>query len=598
MPIAPAPRRLVQLLRPERGRYAFGLLSLLAVNLTDVLAPLFLAVAIDRVAAASTGQPAAVPRLLGWLGLTGATRSVGAAIAAYVAIALVSNLFRYPMLMNVSVPSHRVVQGVRRALVEHLLRLARPFYDRSRTGDLMSLATSDTQALRMALGPGVLLLIDTVLLVGLVLGTMATLSVPLTLAALLPLPAIALFTHRFSHAEFARFGAVQEDLARLTERARETYAGIRVLQGFAREDFERARFAADSRRHFALNLRLARIRSLFDPSLEFFLGLSTLFVLVAGGVQMAQGALSVGAFTAFLYLVGQLSGPMIGFGWAVSLMQRGRKSLERIDALLAEPVEIEDAPDAVEATGPGRLEVTDLSFRYAGAAAPALDGVSFTLPAGGTLGVIGPVGGGKSTLAALLARLYEPPPGAIRLDGVDVRRLTLASLRGAIAVAPQETFLFGDTVLSNIALAAAPDARDARRLARLAAIDDEIEALPEGYATLLGERGVNLSGGQRQRLAIARAVGAAPRVLVLDDCLAAVDAATEAEILANLDEALAGRSGIVISQRVRAVRRCDEILVLDGGRVAERGTHAELLARGGWYAAVARAQARIEEGAP
>jgi len=242
--------------------------------------------------------------------------------------------------------------------------------------------------------------------------------------------------------------------------------------------------------------------------------------------------------------------------------------------------------------------VRDLTFRYAGAEAPALSGVSFTLPAGGTLGVIGPVGGGKSTLAALLVRLYEPPPGTILLDGVDVRRLTLSSLRGAIAVAPQDTFLFGDTVLRNIALAASPDGLDARRLARLAAIDDEIEALPEGYGTLLGERGVNLSGGQRQRLAIARAVGAAPRVLVLDDCLAAVDAATEGEILANLDEALAGRSGIVISQRVRAVRRCDEILVLDGGRVVERGSHAELVARGDWYATIARAQTRIEEEAP
>jgi ATP-binding cassette subfamily B protein len=598
MPPAPALLRLVRLLRPERGRYALGLFSLLVVNLTDVLAPLFLAVAVDRVAAAATGQPAAVPRLLALLGLGWATVSVGAAVAAYVAIALVSNLFRFPMLMYVSVPSHRVVQGVRRALVDHLLRLARPFFDRARSGDLMSLATSDTQALRMALGPGVLLLVDTALLAVLVLGTMATLSVPLTLAALVPLPAIALFTHRFSHAEFARFGAVQEDLAKLTERARETYAGIRVLQGYAREDFERARFAADSRRHFALNLRLARIRSLFDPSLEFFLGLSTLFVLVAGGVQLAQGTLSVGSFTAFLYLVGQLSGPMIGFGWAVSLMQRGRKSMERIDALLAEPVEIEDAPDAVEADGPGRIEVRDLTFRYAGAEAPALSGVSFTLPAGGTLGVIGPVGGGKSTLAALLVRLYEPPPGSILLDGVDVRRLSLASLRGAIAVAPQDTFLFGDTVLSNIALAASPDGLDARRLARLAAIDDEIEALPEGYATMLGERGVNLSGGQRQRLAIARAVGAAPRVLVLDDCLAAVDAATEGEILANLDEALAGRSGIVISQRVRAVRRCDEILVLDGGRVVERGSHAELVAKAGWYAMIARSQTRIEEDGP
>lgn len=591
---------MLALLRPERGRYACGLLSLLVVNVTDVLGPLFLALAIDLVASgAGVERAAAVPRPLAWLGVDAWGMTLAAALGAFLALLVATNVFRYPMLMLVSVPSHRVAQGLRNTLVDHLLRLSRPFYDRAKSGELMSLATSDIAAARMFYGPGILLLVDTVLLMVLVLAAMFAMSWPLALAAIVPLPLIALFTNRFTHAEFDRFEAVQADVGKLTERAREMYAGIRIVQGYAREEHQRRRFAEHSRSHFRLNLRLARVRSLFDPSLDLALGLSTVLVLVVGGVQLAHGTISLGTFVAFLFLVGNLSGPMIGFGWAASLFQRGRASMKRIDALLGQPVEIRDAPDARPADGPGALEVRGLTFAYSSeeGAAPALSEVSFRLDSGRRLGVVGPVGSGKTTLVSLLVRLYEPPLGTVLLDGVDVRDVALASLRRTVVVAPQDTFLFGDTVERNLRLAPEAAGKDPLELARPAHVDKELAALPHGVATLLGERGFDLSGGQRQRVAIARAIGADPRVLVLDDCLAAVDARTEAAILDDLERVLAGRSGVIVSHRVRAVRDCDEILVLDGGRVVDRGTHDELFARDGWYRQIALEQMR-EDAAP
>jgi ATP-binding cassette subfamily B protein len=594
---------MLSLLRPERKHYAVGLLSLLAVNLADVAGPLFIALAVDIVASrwGVSGPGAAAgpgaPPLLRLLRLEPAHFTLMGAIAGYLALQIVANLCRYPMLVEVSIPSHRVGQTLRNRLVDHLLRLARPFYDRSKTGDLMSIATADVGAVRMFCGPGTMLLADTAMLMVFVLTVMFGLSVPLTLAALVPLPLIALFTNRVSHAEFNRFGAMQADLAKLTERARESYAGIRILQGYAREEHVGERFAEHSRRHFGLNLRLARVRSLFDPSLDLLLGVSTVLVLVVGGAEIARGRMTVGTFVAFLFLVGNLSGPMIGFGWAWSLFQRGRASMQRLEALFAEPVEIRDAPGAREANGPGELVVRGLTFSFAAAGPPALNGIDLRLPPGRTLGIVGPVGSGKSTLVSLLARLYDPPPGSVLLDGVDVRDLALDSLRRAVVIAPQDTFLFGDTVEGNVSLSSAGERPDLWRLARLSAIDEEIAALPEAFETLLGERGYSLSGGQRQRLAIARAIATDPRILVLDDCLSAVDARTEEAILGNLGEVFAGRSAILVSHRVRAVARADEILVLDGGRIVSRGTHDELMEQDGYYASIAREQMREEQDA-
>lgn len=604
-------RRVAQLISLEGSAYVLGLLSLAAVNLADVVAPVFLAAAIDLTRTALDGTPTRTPPVLQWLGIDAAALSVATATTVFLLLQLAANVFRYPMLMNIAVPSHRIGQRTRNAIIQHMLSLSRPFYDRSRTGDLMSLVTNDVTAQRMMLGPGVLVGADAFIIVSFVVTLLFTLSPSLTLMAMIPLPLIALVTNRLSLAEFKRFEAVQEDLGRLTERARESFAGIRVVQGYAREDFDRARFAEASERHLHKNLALARVRALFAPSLDLMLGLATVIVLVKGGTAVAEGTLTLGTFVAFLFLFGFLSGPMVGFGWSVSLFQRGRASMRRIDRFLAEPVEITDAPAASEAQ-PGRLEVRDLTFAYTTAAPPVvndegvesevpsgpprgevLHGVSFVVEPGQRVGIVGAVGSGKSTLVQLVARLYEPPPGSILLDGVDIRLLSQRSLRQQVVVAPQETFLFSDTLERNISVVGNTASADVDRCVELAGLGPDIAALPAGLQTLVGERGVNLSGGQRQRVSIARAIAADPSLLVLDDCLSAVDARTEARVLENLRAVFAGRSGIIVSHRVAAVRDCDAIVVLDDGRVAERGTHTELVEADGLYAQMARAQGDV-----
>ncbi|MFW6058394.1 MAG: ABC transporter ATP-binding protein, partial [Persicimonas sp.] len=518
------------------------------------------------------------------------------AVVAYLGLQLVANICRYPMLMWTAVPSHQIGQTVRRSISSRLLSQSQSFYDRAKSGNLMSIATADVNAIRMMLGPGLLVGANTLMLSTLVLAVMFALSWKLALVALIPLPLIYLVTNKLSHLEYEGFEAVQEDLSEMTERVRESYAGIRIIQGFARESFDRGRFEGFSLRHYAKNLVLARVRAAFDPTLDFMLGLSTVLVLVFGGIWVASGQIGVGTFVAFLFLIRYLSGPMIGLGWAISLFQRGRASMGRVQRLLDEPIEVTDAPDAVEAAASGDISIRGLTFGY-GDDEPVLSGVNVTIPAGTTLGVFGPVGSGKTTLARLLTRLYEPPRGTVFLDGVDVRDISLDSLRRQIVLAPQETFLFSTTVERNLTLVQddITGREQVIEFAKLAKLHGEVGEFSDGYETMLGERGVNLSGGQRQRLAIARAIAADPQILVLDDCLSAVDANTEHAILENLRRVFAGRTGIIISHRVRAVRDCDAIVVLDDGGAADYGTHDELMARPGYYQTIAREQLAIEK---
>ena len=602
--------RIRQLFDTERGPYMVGAATLVGMNLADAMAPIFMGVAIDLTEANLQGQPAKTPVILERVGLEIGQFSLTGAILVYLGLMVFANALRYPMLMYTSVPSHRIGQRLRRRLTGKLLRLEQAYYDRSKSGDLMSLATADIDAVRMMFGPGVTIAFDTVAIFVFVFLVMFAMSWPLALTALIPLPLIAVITNKLSHMEYSRFGGVQEDIGLLTERTRESYAGIRIVQGYAREIFDRARFDRFSRRHYALNMRLAQVNSMFDPILSFMVGLGTLLIFGVGGVMVFKGSVGLGTFVAFIFLVRHLTWPMVGLGWAVSLFQRGRASLKRLDTLYQEEIGITSPPTPrpLHAAG-GDLVIRNLSFSYSAprlqeeeeegqkeasalerAPVVALQNVSLRLPAGQTLGVIGAVGSGKSTLARLLVRLYDPAPGTITLGGEDIRNVSLEALRSEVVLAPQNTFLFGDTVGRNIMMTAKDPQADVTTYTTLASLHEEILELKDGYDTMLGERGINLSGGQRQRLAIARAIAADPTILILDDCLSAVDARTEETILSNLGHVFAGRTGIIISHRVRAVQRCDHIVVLEQGRLLEEGTHEELLAKKGVYASIASEQ--------
>jgi ATP-binding cassette subfamily B protein len=439
---------------------------------------------------------------------------------------------------------------------------------------------------------------DTILLITFVVLVLLSMSPTLTMITVIPLPFIAWMTNVLSKREYERFEDVQKDVGDLTERARESFAGIRIVQGYATEAEDLRRFTNRSLIHMGKQLRLARVRSVFQPTLDLMPGFSTVLVLIFGGAQVARGSLTIGAFVAFLFLVGFLSGPMIGFGWTVTLFQRGRASLSRVMAFLGEPVTITGGTRQVDVANGVDLEVRNLTFAFGEGTEPVLTGIRFHVQSGRTLGITGPVGAGKSVLANLLVRLYDPPAGTILVNGVDIRELETENLRQVFSLAAQENFLFSDSIARNILLSGqVPDDGDPQPYARLAAIHDEISAMPEQYSTLLGERGVTMSGGQRQRTSIARAIAAPAPILVLDDCLSAVDSRTEMAILAQMRQVFASRSGIIISHRIAAIRECDEIIVLDHGRIVERGTHASLLEADGYYARTARAQSEQEHAA-
>jgi ATP-binding cassette subfamily B protein len=598
-------------MRLEWPSYGVGLLSLLVVNACDVAAPLALGLAVDHLQWKFVGEAPSSPWLVSVLGLDATRVTMLGTVLVWLGLQFAANGLRYPMLMYVGVPSHRLGQRVRNAIVAHLLALRRPWHDRARSGEVMSLGTSDVGAVRMMLGPGILVGMDTVFLFVLVLLVMWGLSPRLALLSLVPLPFIVLATQRLTAAEYRRFEEVQADIGRLTEQTRESIAAMRIVQGYAREPHDLERFRLASERHLGLQVRLARVRSLLMPTLELLPGVATVVVLVGGGLEVVGGRMSLGTLTSFLFLVGYLSGPMMGLGWSLTLFQRGRASLARIRAFLAQPDVMPEAPSGSPALAEQpALEVSHLSFRYEGpppldGAAPAepnalpfgVQGLTFTLTPGRTVGIVGPVGSGKSTLLHLLVRLYEVPRGTVRLGGVDVRDLPVDTLRRHVVLAPQEAFLFSDTVGRNILLGAPSGQDDPWPAAGKAAVADELRALPEGMDTLLGERGVTLSGGQRQRVSLARALAARPSILLLDDALSAVDARTEASILGNLRDAVRQGGGIIVSHRVVAVRECDEILVLEAGRIVDRGTHEELCARPGFYAAMVQDQMRDGEAA-
>jgi ATP-binding cassette subfamily B protein len=513
------------------------------------------------------------------------------------AISLVSGVFKYWMRHYVIGISRHIEFDLRNDLFEHLQRLPVQYFQRTRTGEIMSRATNDLAAVRMMLGPGLMYLVNTLTVAVVAIGFMAAISARLTLYSLLPLPLVSFSVWYFGDRIHRRFEQIQAHFAELSARVQENLAGVRVVRAFAREGREIEDFHALNQEYLRKNLALIRTSGVFHPALGFLSGLAALIGLYLGGREAMSGHITLGQFVAFTVYLAMLNWPVFALGWVISLFQRGSASYRRIVEILDVAPEIRSAPGArAPSTCRGTIEFRALTFTYPGASRPALRGVSFRVPAGAMVAVVGRTGSGKSTLLSLVPRLFDPPPGTVLLDGADVRDLELGWLRGRIACAPQDTFLFSATVGENIAYGVArAGAAEIDRVSRVAHLETDVRELPTGYDTMVGERGITLSGGQKQRVTIARAILREAPVLLLDDCLSSVDTHTEEAILHGLREEMRGRTTLLVSHRVSTVRDADLIVVLDEGAVAESGTHDSLLAREGRYAALYREQQLAEE---
>ena len=483
---------------------------------------------------------------------------------------------------------------LRNDLFAHLETLAYSYYQRVRTGDIMARMTNDLNAVRMLLGPAIMYSANTIVFTAAALAFMVQISPKLTFYAFLPLPVVSVVIQYFGRRIHERFERIQAMFSDISARAQENFSGARVIRAYVQEEAEIKQFETANREYVSRSLKLVRLMGMLWPTLEFMLGLAMVLVLWIGGREVLAGRMEIGGFAAFNIYMMQLTFPIIALGWVVNIFQRGTASLVRLNEILHEQPEIGDEAAARDLEVTGEIEFRNLNFAYNGK--PVLRDVNLRIPGGSSMAIVGPTGSGKSTLVNLIPRIYDAAPGTVLIDGRPIRDFSLASLRKNIGFVPQETFLFSDRIRENIALGvdAANDAQihDAAEAANIAA---DIESFPEGYQTMVGERGITLSGGQKQRTAIARALIRNPRILILDDALSSVDTHTEDKILNHLREVMKGRTTIFISHRVSTVRNADRIAVLHQGRIVESGTHDELLALNGYYSDLYNKQLLEEE---
>lgn len=573
-------RRLGSYLAGHGGAYGVWAVSTLGYVAASVAVPILIGRAVG---AAEAGLAAGeVARRCSWIVIVTLLRGG----LRYYSRTLVFNLAR------------DVEYELRNDLFAHLQRLPQSFYLRWRTGDLMSRCVNDLASVRLLLGPGILNILQTPILYLSVFGAMLALDAKLAVLVLVPYPAFLLIARSFGRAIHTTNLRLQEGLANLSNQLQETISGIAVVKAYAMERANQERFEAVNDELYRRHLDVIRVFAGLPPVLSLLPAAAMWLVLLVGGRELTAGKMTLADFFTFSMYVYELTFPTFLMGWVVALVQRGSASMQRLDEVLAVEPAIADHADRVSVERlRGEIEFRGLDFRYPGAdREPALRDITLHVPAGSTLGIVGPVGSGKTTLASVIPRLYEVPDGQVFLDGVDINRIPLVTLRAGIAMVPQDSFLFSMTLAENVAYGL-PDADPAQvaAAAERAQLAKDVGDLPRGYDTLVGERGVMLSGGQRQRTALARALALRPSILILDDALSSVDAETESAIRRGLGEVFEGRTVILISHRISTVRDADQIIVVDGGRIVERGTHETLIASGGLYARLARQQALEDE---
>jgi ATP-binding cassette, subfamily B, multidrug efflux pump len=575
-------RRAAPYYRPYWLPFTIGLLIVFASSAITSVIPWLLQRAIDAIGSAAPMQT--IWKLSGLIVLA----------------AIIGGAFRYGMRELMNGVSRWIEYDLRNDLFTHLETLDSAYFAQTRTGDIMARLTNDLSAVRMAVGPAVMYLANTITGGLFALYFMLRIDVRLTLLALIPLLLLPVLTIRMGKAIHDRFEAVQEHFSTLTTRAQENLSGARIVRAYRQEAAEIARFGAINEQYLALNMMLVRLWGTLNPLFAFFGGLGAVIVLGVGGALAIRGTISIGSFVAFGMYLTMLTWPMIALGWVVNLFQRGDASMGRLAEILEVHPTIrgEEPVQHLPSTGTGRtIEFRKVGFHYPSENLDSprwvLRNVSFTVPAGATFGVVGATGSGKSALIDLIPRMYDPQEGEILIDGIPTRRIPPRELRREIGFVPQESLLFSDTIGANLSYGT-HDSESAEWAASVAQLDKTIQGFPGGYETILGERGINLSGGQKQRAALARALARKPGIVLLDDALSAVDTHTEAEILRALREALAGRTALIASHRISAIRDATWIIVLEKGTVIEQGRHAELMALRGRYWSLLRRQQLLD----
>lgn len=584
--VLPNLRRLTPYFRPYVSQLVAGLaVVVLAAGITSVI-PRILQQALDAIAAGAS------------------LRSVWILGGAIFGTALVGGALHYAMREWMNGLSRWVEYDLRNDLFKHLEALDASYYTRTRTGDIMARLTNDLSAVRLTAGPAIMYLTNTIFGGIFALYFMSQIDVRLTLLALCPMVLLPIISVRLAKLIHMRFESVQEHFSSLTTHAQENLTGVRIVRAYRQEDSEIAHFGVLNNEYLTRNMALVRLWGVMHPLFSLLGGAGAVIVLGAGGVLALRGVITIGAFVAFGLYLTMLTWPLIALGWVINLFQRGDASMRRLLQILDEAPRIvtEEPVLHLPSAAAGRsIEFRNVSFHFpiVGKDEPrwVLQDVSFTIPSGATAGIVGATGSGKSALIDLIARVYDPQKGDVLIDGVPINRVPLDELRREIGYVPQESLLFSDTIAANLAygLGGDDDPEAWREAAKIAQLDEAISAFPDGYDTVLGERGINLSGGQKQRATLARALARKPAIVLLDDALSAVDTHTEAEILKGLRTALAERTAVIASHRASALRDAAMILVLDDGRIVERGSHADLLAAEGRYWALLRRQQLVEE---